>query len=163
MTTGELIAPTLGPTRPEADFAGHIEQTVSLDPQANWVFVMDNLNIHCSESLVRLVAKACGIETDLGKKGRRGVLKSQASRRPLLSDPNHRIRFVDTPKHSSWLNQIEVVFGVIMRQVIRRGSFKSVSDLCEKLLKFIEYFHRVFAKPFRWTYTGRPLSCRMAA
>src|SRR5271157_1790748 len=67
------------------------------------------------------------------------------------------------PKHSSWLNQIEVVFGVIMRKVIRRGSFKSVSDLREKLLKFIEYFNRVFAKPFRWTYTGRPLRCKIAA
>ena len=104
VTTGELIAPTIGPTRTEADFAGHIEQTVSLDPQANWVFVMDNLNIHCSESLVRLVAKACGIETDLGKKGIRGVLKSQASRAVLVGpEPPHSFRvhseaqFVDEP------------------------------------------------------------------
>ena len=89
--------------------------------------------------------------------GRWGVLKSQESRARFLSDPGHRIRFVYTPKHSSWLNQIEVIFGVIMRKVIRRGSFTSVEDLRTKLLNFIAYFNRVFAKPFRWTYTGRPL------
>ena len=138
VTTGELIAPTIGPTRTEADFASHIEQTVATDPGASWVFVTDNLNIHCSETLVKLVAKACEITTTLGKKGVRGVLKSVASRQAFLSEPSHRIRFVYTPKHSSWLNQIEVVFGVIMRKVIRRGSFTSVNDLRDKLLNFIE-------------------------
>ena len=163
VTTGELIAPTLGPTRTEADFASHIEQTVAIDPDASWVFVADNLNIHCSETLVQVVAKACEITTDLGKKGVSGVLKSVASRQAFLSEPSHRIRFVYTPKHSSWLNQIEVVFGVIMRKVIRRGSFTSVKDLRDKLLNFIDYFNRVFAHPFRWTYTGRPLMARPAA
>ena len=80
-----------------------------------------------------------------------------ATRKEFLADSQHRIRFVYLPKHSSWLNQIEVVFGVIMRKVIRRGSFTSVADLRTKLLNFIAYFNRVFAKPFRWTYTGRPL------
>ena len=163
VTTGELIAPTIGPTRTEADFASHIEQTVAIDPDASWVFVADNLNIHCSETLVQVVAKACEITTTLGKKGVRGVLKSVASRQAFLSEPSHRIRFVYTPKHSSWLNQIEVVFGVIMRKVIRRGSFTSVKDLRDKLLNFIAYFNRVFAHPFRWTYTGRPLMARPAA
>ena len=127
-----------------------------------WVFVVDNLNIHCSESLVKLVAQACGVTADLGKKGVRGVLKSMASRQAFLSELSHRIRFVYLPKHSSWLNQIEVVFGVIMRKVIRRGSFPSVANLRTKLLDFIEYFNRVFAKPFRWTYTGRPLAQAVA-
>ncbi len=163
VTTGELIAPTIGPTRTEADFASHIEQTVATDPGASWVFVADNLNIHCSETLVGVVAKACEIGTDLGKKGKKGVLRSVASRQAFLSEPSHRIRFVDTPKHSSWLNQIEVVFGVIMRKVIRRGTFKSVADLRRKLVDFIKYFNRVFAKPFRWTYTGRPLMAKAAA
>jgi transposase len=162
VTTGELLRPTLGPTRTEADFASHIEQTVATDPGGSWVFVADNLNIHCSASLVKLVAEACEVPTDLGKKGVRGVLKSVASRHAFLSDPGHRIRFVYLPKHSSWLNQIEVIFGVIMRKVIRRGSFTSVGDLRSKLLNFIEYFNRVFAKPFRWTYTGRPLMKRAA-
>ena len=157
VTTGELLRPTIGPTRTEIDFASHIEQTVATDPEGSWVFVVDNLNIHCSESLVKLVAEACEVATDLGTKGRRGVLKSVASRQAFLSESSHRIRFVYLPKHSSWLNQIEVVFGVIMRKVIRRGSFSSVADLRTKLLTFIAYFNRVFAKPFRWTYTGRPL------
>jgi transposase len=157
VTTGELLRPTLGPTRTEADFASHIEQTVAADPEGSWVFVLDNLNIHCSESLVKLVAAACEVPRDLGKKGVRGVLKSVASRQAFLSETSRRIRFVYLPKHSSWLNQIEVVFGVIMRKVIRRGSFTSVADLRRKLLDFITYFNRVFAKPFRWTYTGRPL------
>jgi hypothetical protein len=157
VTTGELLRPTIGPTRTEADFASHIEQTVATDLEGSWVFVVDNLNIHCSESLVELVAEACEIATDLGKKGVRGVLKSVASRQKFLSDESHRIRFVYTPKHSSWLNQIETIFGVIMRKVIRRGSFSSVEGLRTKLLNFIAYFNRVFAKPFRWTYTGRPL------
>ena len=74
-----------------------------------------------------------------------------------MSDRGHRIRFVYQPKHTSWLNQIEIVFGVIARKVIRRGSFKSVDDLRQKLLNFIRYFNEVFAKPFRWTFTGRPL------
>ena len=157
VTTGELLRPTIGPTRTETDFASHIEQTVATDPEGSWVFVVDNLNIHCSESLVKLVAEACEIATNLGRKGTRGVLKSVASRQAFLSESSHRIRFVYLPKHSSWLNQIEVVFGVIMRKVIRRGSFTSVEDLRAKLLNFIAYFNRVFAKPFRWTYTGRPL------
>ena len=52
---------------------------------------------------------------------------------------------------------------MIMRKVIRRGSFTSVADLRSKLLNFIEYFNRVFAKPFHWTYTGRPLRAKPAA
>jgi transposase len=163
VTTGELIAPTIGPTRTETDFANHIEQTMATDPDASWVFVADNLNIHCSETLVHVIAKVCEIPTALGKKGKHGVLRSVASRQTFLSDPSHRVRFVYTPKHSSWLNQIETVFGVIMRKVIRRGSFTSVNDLRDNLSNFIEYFNRVFANPFRWTYTGRPLMAKSVA
>src|SRR3954468_1372505 len=125
VTTGELPGSASGPRGREPDSPSHIEQTVATDPEGSWVFVVDNLNIHCSEGLVKLVAEACGSGTALGKKGARGVLKSVASRQAFLSESSHRIRFVYLPKHSSWLNQIEVVFGVIMRKVIRRGSFPS--------------------------------------
>jgi transposase len=157
VVTGELIAPTLGPTRTEADFVAHIVQTIRLDPKAGYVFVLDNLNIHQSASLVEKVAELCAIEDDLGKKGRSGVQHSQKSRQEFLADLSHRIRFVYTPKHSSWLNQIEIVFGIVMRKVIRRGNFTSKEDLRTKLFAFIEYFNQVFARPFNWTYTGRPL------
>ena len=158
VVTGELVAPTLGPTRTEEDFVAHVAQTVATDPEASWVFVVDNLNIHCSEGLARWVAKTCGIEQELGKKSKTGILHSQATRQEFLSDRSHPIRFLYLPKHTSWLNQIEIVFGVISRKVIRRGSFTSVADLREKLMRFIEYFNEVFAKPFRWTFTGRPLT-----
>jgi transposase len=157
VVTGEMVAPTLGPTRTEQDFVRHIKQTVQQDPQARWVFVVDNLNIHQSAGLVQLVAGLSGIKEDLGKKGVRGVLQSQKSRQEFLSELSHRIRFVYLPKHTSWLNQIEVIFGVVMRKVIRRGNFTSVKDLQNKLLAFLTYFNEVFAKPFQWTYTGRPL------
>jgi transposase len=157
VVTGEMIAPTLGPTRTEEDFVRHIDQTIRIDPEARYVFVVDNLNIHQSAGLLELVAKLCGIQDDLGKKGVRGVLQSQKTRQDFLSDLSHRIRFVYLPKHTSWLNQIEVIFGVVMRKVIRRGNFTSVEDLRSKLLAFLTYFNEVFAKPFQWTYTGRPL------
>ena len=154
---GQMIAPTIRQTRTEEDFLWHIHNTVMTDQQAGWVFVADNLNIHGSESLVRYVADLEGIdESTLGKKGRAGILKSMASRQQFLSDPSHRVRFTYTPKHSSWLNQVEMIFGIVTRRTLRNASFKSVDDLRQRLLDFIDYFNKTFAKPFRWTYTGRP-------
>lgn len=156
---GQMIAPTIGTTRTEEDFAWHIHNTVATDPASPWVFVVDNLNTHCSESLVRYVARLEKIdENTLGKKGKCGALKSMASRQDFLAERTHRIRFVYLPKHTSWLNQIEIVFGIVGRRVVRRGNFKSLTALKERLLDFIDYFNRTFAKPFRWTYTGRPIT-----
>jgi transposase len=153
---GWIITPTLGPTRTEADFVAHVEQTVATDPWAGWVFITDNLNTHQSESLVLWVAQACGIEAELGEKGRSGVLKSQASRAAFLSDPGHRIRFVYTPKHTSWLNQIELWFSILVRKLLRRSSFSSLEDLRARILAFIDYFNRTMAKPIRWLYSVEP-------
>jgi putative transposase len=85
------------------------------------------------------------------------VLKSLKSRKEFLSEMRHRIRFVYTPKHSSWLNQVEIWFSILVRRVIRRGSFSSKQDLRTKILNFIDYFNQVLAKPFKWTFTGHVL------
>jgi transposase len=158
VVTGEVIAPTVQATRTEEDFAGHIQRTVATDPEATWVFVCDNLTTHCSESLVRYVAEACDLEVDLGKKGKSAVLKSVETRKDFLIESGHRIRFVYVPKHTSWLNQIEIWFSILVRRVIKRGNFTSTADLRDKILAFIDYFNRTMAKPFKWTYTGRPLN-----
>jgi transposase len=152
---GWIIAPTLGPTRTEVDFAVHVEQTVATDPLAGWVFLCDNLNTHQSESLVLYVAKACGITEDLGEKEKRGILKSQASRAAFLADASHRIRFVYTPKHCSWLNQVEIWFGVLVRKLLRRASFASLEELKQRILAFIDYFNQTMAKPIQWSYSPR--------
>jgi transposase len=157
VATGQVISPTVQQTRTEQDFAEHLARTVATDPEAGWIFVADNLTIHCSASLVRYVAQACGISEDLGRKGKRGILKSVATRKAFLTDAGHRIRFVYVPKHTSWLNQIEIWFSILVRRVLRRGNFTSVGDLRDKILAFIDYFNRTLAKPFKWTFTGRPL------
>lgn len=153
---GRVIRPSLGPTRTELDFVAHIAQTVASDPEAVWVFVVDQLNIHQSEGLVVWVAQHCHLDVDLGQKGQAGILQTMASRATFLADPSHRIRFVYTPKHSSWLNQIEIWFSILMRRVLRRGSFVSLDDLQQRIADFITFFNRT-AKPFKWTYAGRPL------
>lgn len=157
IVSGQVIAPSLGPRRTEADFVAHIGQTIDTDPEAVWLFVSDQLNIHQSEGLVRLVASRCALDDELGEKGKIGVLQSLSSRAAFLSDPSHRIQFVYVPKHTSWLNQIEMWFSILVRRVIKRGNFSSLEALRERILAFIAYFNRT-AKPFRWTYTGRPLS-----
>lgn len=154
---GAIIAHTLSPTRTEQDFAAHIRRTVATVPHDQWIFVLDQLNTHMSETLVKLTAELCGIEEDLGIKEQTGILKSMASRKEFLESEQHRIRFVYSPKHCSWMNQIEIWFSILVRRLLKRESFKSVEELNKRIDEFISYYNQTMSKPFKWTYDGSAL------
>ena len=120
-----------------------------------WACVTDQRTPHQSEGLVQLGAAHCGSTDDLGRKGASGSLPSMARRAAFLSDPTHRIQCVFVPKHTAWRNHVAIWCSILVRRVRKRGSFRSVAELRERILAFISSFNRT-TQPFQWTYTGRP-------
>ena len=154
VATGQLVSSSLGDTRTEEDFLVHIKNTINLSPDSEWILIMDQLNTHKSESLVRYFAEICGVTDDLGEKGKSGLLENMETRAEFLSDKNHRVRIVYTPKHASWLNQIECWFGILVRRLLKRLVVKSTEELKEKIEAFIDYYNKTMAKPFKWMFRG---------
>lgn len=158
VASGQLLTAHVRATRTEADFVDLVAATVATAPTERWFLVMDNLNTHQSATLVTWVAEQLELDLDLGQKGQFGILKDMQSRRDFLSDPDHRICFIYTPKHCSWLNQIELWFSILVRRLLGRATFRTTDELRERILAFVDFFNTTLAKPFKWTYKGKPLA-----
>jgi transposase len=152
---GNIANQRVRPTRTEADFTEFIKETVNIFPaEDEIVFLADQLNTHMSETLVIYIAKLINFEGNLGKKGNRGILKNMESRKAFLENPDHRVRFLFTPKHCSWLNPIENWFAKIQRHVIKNGNFSCVKELEDKIKDYIDFYNRCLIKPLNWKFKG---------
>lgn len=150
---GQVIHQSLTNSHKEEVFLTHFQESVAKIPEDQWVIViMDQLVTHKSASLVEWVAGQNGFQGDLGVKGRRGILKNKKSRTEFLESPHHRIRVVFTPKHCSWLNQIENWFSILSRRMLKNAYFDSVKELIEKIERFISFYNQFDAKAMNWKY-----------
>jgi len=158
VASGE-VSSLVQPTRTELDYALHIKQVVDKDLLGRYIFINDNLNTHKSEAIVKLVAGFEGIkDEDLGIKGKCGILENMKTREEFLIDKSHKIVFRYTPKHCSWLNQIECWFSMLTRRLLnRRASFVSVDDLQNRITRFIDFYNSHLSKPFKWNFSGKLL------
>lgn len=133
-----------------------LEQVIQTNPDKTWIIIANNLNTHYSETLVKYVAESIGYTEDLGKKGNSGILRNKETHKEFLTKETNRIRFLYTPKHCSWLNQIEIWFGIINRQFLKRKSYISVEQLIKSIQNYIVRYNAFFAHPFDWKYRTTP-------
>ena len=159
---GTVFPPTMAQTRDAVDFMGSVKRIVYTDPEKCWIFILDNLNTHMSEEMVRFVAAELELDIDLGVKEKHGILKDMQSRKAFLEDPGHRIMFVFTPRHCSWLNQIEVWFSKLSRRILTHGSHTSVEELEADVLNFITV-HNKTAKPHKWNCKAKEVVAKVVA
>ena len=99
-------------------------------------------------------AELVNFDGSLGKKGRSGILKNMESRKAFLENTDHRVRFIFTPKHCSWLNPIENWFAKLQRHVIKNGNFSCVKELEDKIKDYIDFYNRCLVKPLNWKFKG---------
>jgi len=155
VATGQIMG-MLTANRPAEVFAQFIQWVFDCYADAKKIhMVTDGLNTHYHELTCRAVAQVCNCELPDIETGRQ--------RKDFLTDPSKPVVFHFTPTHASWLNQIEIWFSTLVRKVIRRGDFSSVDDLEDKIIGFIEYYNAYLAKPYKWTYTGKPLAVERKA
>jgi hypothetical protein len=149
--TGEVVW-DLGPTRTNLDFRGHVLRVAAhYRDLKKFDWVVDNLNTHMSLELCEVMAYLNELPFEPAR------LKTQQQRGVWLSDPSHKHVFHYTPRHGSWLNQVELFFSVLARQFLRRGDFGSIKEFEERLAAYLEEYNQEKAQPYRWTYTGEPL------
>ena len=161
--SGKVFEPFLNDTRKEDDFTHALSQVIDANPDKQHIFVLDNLNTHRSETLVRYVAEKIGFQGDLGIKGQSGILKDMDSRAAFLADKSHAVRFCYVPIHCSWMNQIEIWFGIMNKRLLRRKSFTGVEALENSIRRFAKQYNDLFAHPFKWTYNSVPSIEKYAA
>ncbi len=150
--TGQILG-DVSKRRGSVDFCRHLRHVSAQFPDVErFHWVMDNLNTHWNLAMCRCIARLSGVPFEARK------LRTGAQRRAFLTDPEHKHVIHYTPKHGSWLNQIEIWFGVLQRRVIRRGNFRSMADLTRRILDYLVYYNKHLAHPYRWTYTGQPLA-----
>lgn len=152
---GEVVNHQLRATRNEEDFLAFIKATVAKYPgEEQLILLADQLNTHLSVSLVEWIAAQTGFKEALGIKGYKGILKNMKTRKAFLEKEAHRIRFVYTPKHCSWLNPIENWFAKLQRHTIRNGNFSAVEVLENKIEGYIGFYNRCLVKPLKWKFAG---------
>jgi transposase len=128
--TGNVIA-DCGDTRKAPDLVRFMERIATEHPHQTVHVIWDCLNIHFD-----------------GKDGRWTAFNERHG---------NRFVFHYTPKHASWVNQVECFFSILQRQCLTHGSFGSIEELREIVLAFLDDWNRNKAHPFRWTFTGYPL------
>ncbi len=153
VATGEVQG-LLTPDRPAPVFARFLEDLIASVPEADKIhIVLDNLNTHMHDDACGVVAAASDIDYDPER------FVKMPQRGEFLMSPRKRVVFHFTPKHATWLNQIEIWFSVLCRKLLNREDYASLRELRASIRRFISYYNRHLAHPYRWTYTGTP--CRV--